>query len=384
MRVFKRRKRRKEMPEEIKKTIIKKLNIPTDKRLIFVSDMHGDLVTFKKGLEEINYSADDYLFVIGDMIVKGDPGENLKMLDFVIALSHNENVYMMSGNCDEVFRFILPEEAHKATLYYVNTRKLSVLNDILEKENFRLDTEDDVKVFKEILLTKYKKYYDFMDSLTDVIFINDKIVLVHGGIDDLNNIPEYALPMLKYDNFYNLASNKEKIMIVGHNPTRNYRLDVSCVNPIFDFKKNIFSIDGGNHVVKGGQINFVMIDNLCDMNISFHAIDHYEKYVMKDDVIYKNANGVNITFGNNEIEIVDQDLDFYLVKHVKTDTIMWVHKSFVYYDKTKNKYYSYDGTNQFISVSKGDVISVVKRGEPYSLIKKDGLIGMIDSRYIKK
>ena len=119
------------MPEEIKKTIIKKLNIPNDKRLIFVSDMHGDLVTFKKGLEEINYSADDYLFVIGDMIEKGDPGENLKMLDFVIALSHNENVYMMSGNCDEVFRFILPEEAHKATLYYVNTRKLSVLNDIL-------------------------------------------------------------------------------------------------------------------------------------------------------------------------------------------------------------------------------------------------------------
>ena len=132
------------MTELLKKTITKKINLPLDKRLIFVSDMHGDLTTFKKGLENINFSFDDYLFIIGDMIEKGDENENLKMLDYMIALSNNTNVFMMSGNCDEVFRFILPKEAHKATLYYVNERKHSILNDILIKEGIELKTEKDV------------------------------------------------------------------------------------------------------------------------------------------------------------------------------------------------------------------------------------------------
>ena len=104
--------------ERQKKTKILKLNLDTTKRMIFMSDIHGDVTTFKKALNEIKFSEDDYLFVVGDMIEKADPGDNIKMLNYMIELAKRNNVYFMAGNCDEVLRFILPPIDKKQFLYY--------------------------------------------------------------------------------------------------------------------------------------------------------------------------------------------------------------------------------------------------------------------------
>ena len=55
-----------------------------------------------------------------------------------------------------------------------------------------MDVEDFVKKVQE----RYPDLYAFMDSLDDVIIINDEIVLVHGGLDDINNSPETVNPKL--------------------------------------------------------------------------------------------------------------------------------------------------------------------------------------------
>ena len=185
-----------------KKTKIRRLNIPDDKRLIFISDVHGDVDTFKRGLEKINFSDDDYLFIIGDMYEKGDEGKNLETLNYFIELSKRDNVFPMAGNCDEVFRFILPLDARDSFLYYTLIKKHSVLNDIADEMGYTLSSDMNVKDFVDRVKTEYKYIYDFMESLDDVIFINDSIVLVHGGIDDINNIPEDSISVLKNDDFY--------------------------------------------------------------------------------------------------------------------------------------------------------------------------------------
>ena len=59
---------------------------------------------------------------------------------------------------------------------------------------------------------------------------------------------------------------------------------------------------------------------------------------------------------------------------------MGVHKSFVYYDSSK--YYCYDGSNVFLSLRKGDEISVIITGQPYTLVKYNGSIGLIETKYI--
>ena len=371
------------MIELRKKTKVKKLNLDTNKRIIFVSDIHGDLITFKEGLEDIGFCDDDYLFVIGDMYEKGDLTYNLKTARYFMELNKKNNVFCMSGNCDEVLRFILPEESHKDFLYYTLVRKRSIINDIALEMRYPLGRDMDVCDFVEKIEDRYKDLYEFMDNLDDLIIINDKIVLVHGGIDDIDNIPEYALPLLKYDNYYQLAKPQKHITIVGHYPTRNYRSDVACQNPIFDFKKRIISIDGGNHVAKGGQINFVILDSLDKMDFSYKYVDHYEKHVMNFTVSYDEPEyKINLTYGTqNEIELIDKDLDFYYVTEVKSKNSMWVQSSNVF--EENGKYYCYEGSNSFLSVIKGDVISIIKRAQPYSVIKKNGYVGLIETKYLE-
>ncbi len=372
------------MTELKKKTRVKRINLDTNKRLIFVSDIHGDVDTFKDGLKSINFSDDDYLFIIGDICEKGDFKKNLECFRYVMELSKRDNVFPMAGNCDEVLRFILPEDQKDNFLYYTVVREHSILNDIAYEMGYKLSMDMNVREFVDLVQEKYKDLYEFMDSLDDVIIINNNMVLVHGGLDDVNNIPEYALPLLKYDNFYGKSDGVELLTIVGHYPTRNYRHDISCCNPIFDFKKRIISIDGGNHIVKGGQINFVFIDSLQTMNFSYVYRDHYPKHIMKYDCDYTSpSTPVNITYGNNEIEILSTDLDFYYIRHVNSKTCMWVHTSYVYQDEKTNKYYCYDASNQFLSVRKNDEISVIRHAKPYSVIKKNGYIGLIETRYLE-
>ena len=373
------------MTELKKKTKVRRINLNRDKRLIFVSDIHGDVDTFKTGLKNINFNENDYLFIIGDICEKGDFKKNLECFRYVMELSKKCcNVFPMAGNCDEVLRFILPEDQKDNFLFYTVVREHSILNDIADEMGYKLSMDMDVREFVNLVQEKYKDLYEFMDSLDDVIIINDELVLVHAGLDDVNNIPEYSLSILKYDNFYGRSLGVEKLTIVGHYPTRNYRHDISCCNPIFDFKKKIISIDGGNHIVKGGQINFVFLESLDSMNFSYVYEDHYPKHVMKCDCDYNSpSNPVNITYGNNEIEILSTDLDFYYIRHVKSKTCMWVHTSYVYQDEKTHKFYCYDASNQFLSLRKGDTISVIRMAKPYSVIKRNGYIGLIETRYLE-
>ena len=372
------------MRELRKKTKVNNLTLDISKRIIFISDIHGDLKTMKEGLADLNFNDDDYLFIIGDIYEKGDKGTNLEIAKYVLELTKNHNnVYPMAGNCDEVLRFALPFDQASKVLWYMNRKEISILNDMAEELNMNVTNEDEVHKFVDTIQKKYKDLYDFLDSLDDIIIINNSIVLVHAGLESLNNIPEYSMAVLKYDNFQNKSRGCDKLTIVGHYPTRNYRPDVSCVNPIFDLRKKIISIDGGNHVVKGGQINFLILESIKSMKFTYKYYDHYEKYIMKCDVEYNTPDvQINITYGDNEIEILAKDLDYYFVKHVNSGLTMWVDRTFVYKDQTTGKMCCYDASNQFLSVKNGDNISVVRRANPYSIIKKNGYIGLIETKYI--
>lgn len=367
--------------ERTKKTKILRLKVDPNKRLLFMSDIHGDIRLFQEALKKVEFSSSDILFVIGDMIEKGDASDNLKMLRYVLELSKQENIYFMAGNCDEIFRFILPPLDHQKFLYYALERKKSVINDLAEEMNWPLSKEMDVDGFVSELQKRYPEFYEYTDRLNDVIFVNDQLVLVHGGILDIKNISKNAIDLLKFDRFAEISGPQPKLMIVGHYPTRNYRSETPNVDPIFDFRKRIISIDGGNNIVKGGQINVVILESLSTMKFSFQAVDHYRKYQIQEDVTYTEPlKKFNIQFGHNEVEIINKDLDFYYIRLVDTQDAMWVHNSFVYSYEGKN--YCYDGSNCFISLKKGDIISVIKIARPYSLVKFQGTIGLIETKYI--
>ena len=135
---------------------------------------------------------------------------------------------------------------------------------------YSLSETMDIMNFVEKIKIKYPQYFTFVEKLPDVIFINEGFGFGSWrGLKDISRIPPTAIEVLKYDNFLEESPIQPRLMIVGHNPTRNYCKKIASVNPIFDWQKKILSIDGGNNVVKGGQLNVVLMDNLKNKNVSF-------------------------------------------------------------------------------------------------------------------
>lgn len=46
-----------------------------------ISDIHGDYISFKKMLAQIDFSANDCLYILGDVVDKG--ADNLRLLRFI-------------------------------------------------------------------------------------------------------------------------------------------------------------------------------------------------------------------------------------------------------------------------------------------------------------
>ena len=52
-----------------------------------ISDIHGDYESFYKMLHQINFSSDDYLYILGDIVDKGQ--DNLRLLQYVRSFEVN-------------------------------------------------------------------------------------------------------------------------------------------------------------------------------------------------------------------------------------------------------------------------------------------------------
>ena len=85
---------------------VKELHPITSQRMIIISDIHGNLNTFKKLLCRTGYDLNnDHLFLLGDLMEKGP--DNLATLRFIMELAQHENVHVLMGNCDFVCKNIV-------------------------------------------------------------------------------------------------------------------------------------------------------------------------------------------------------------------------------------------------------------------------------------
>ena len=92
------------------------------KRIIVISDIHGDLSTFKKLLVKCNYDAEeDYLIILGDFLEKGT--EILDTVHYVMELSQNERVFVLKGNCDRAIEHCTTDKGIEEGLGYINRIK---------------------------------------------------------------------------------------------------------------------------------------------------------------------------------------------------------------------------------------------------------------------
>ena len=98
------------------RAIVHHAHFPPGRRIIAVSDIHGNLPFFSGLMKEISFIPDDILVLVGDMLEKGQ--HSLPLLRHLMALSKTHTIYPVCGNCDGlVLRFFETDELEEGAFF---------------------------------------------------------------------------------------------------------------------------------------------------------------------------------------------------------------------------------------------------------------------------
>ncbi len=358
---------------------LKRMDIPANRRILAVSDIHGHLSWFQKALEKANYCDDDILIIVGDMIEKGP--ENLKTLRYIMNLCKKENVVALLGNVD-AWRICMIEDLCKESVqdfydYLLRLREwygTSFFDELTQELGYLCQSPQEVLQSKENVLAQFKPEFEFLSNLPTIVETQNYI-FVHGGLRDKlpdENQKRNAFELLKYDNFMESTPHGfEKYVVVGHWPVCLYRKDLIQVNPIINREKKILSIDGGCGLKDCGQLNLLIIPEInCKIEeVSFISYDDMSIFGALTAQEEKKASA-HICWPNNKIKILEQAEEFTRILHIHSGLTLWVPKACIEDDEFCSDYSDYQ-----ISVTPGDQLSLLIETSRGSMVKKEGVLG---------
>jgi len=302
---------------------INKIFIPNGKRVICISDIHGELGLLKRLLSKVGFCNDDFLILLGDLYTKGSQCH--ETLKFCIGICNNPNVFALRGNADWKCDYLSEDEA------------------------------------------------GWLDNLPHIIDAGD-YVFVHSGLSSNYFCNPESELYLKYNNFMESASKFNKWVIVGHWPVSMY-CKILCSNPIINEQKKIISIDGGNVIKADGQLNAFIIE---DGRFSFEYVDNLPDYTVKKS--HKESGGnFSVTWLDRFVEIIEDGERLCRVKHLATGKIITVPKSQIWIDN--DKFCCCDmATDYYLPCNAGDIVSIVEEFDDRLFIKYKGVSGWLNEK----
>ncbi len=191
--------------------------------MIYVSsDWHGTpLERIKMLLDKCGFSSDDFLYVLGDVIDRGDHG--VELLKWIM---QQPNVQLILGNheimlldCDFMFEEVTEE----------NTYALSSL-DIMSLRNWKANgaapTIDGLANEPHEMRRAIVAYLKDAPLYEEVSIGDKDFVLVHaglGGYEAGKSIEEYSINDLVWTRpYYDTEYSEDFLTILGHTPTVFY------------------------------------------------------------------------------------------------------------------------------------------------------------------
>lgn len=342
-----------------------------DRRTIVVSDIHGSIDLFKQLLEKVNYTDDDRLIILGDIIDKGP--NSIELIEYVAELLKQEHVHMILGNCDCIF-----DELEEDYLYHYMTYRHTIVHEALMKLGKTLDDYTTQSEMAADLRKHFGYLHDVVRDLPLMIETED-FIFVHAGLDPHNYMNTSRYNALNMPFFYQQTHDAEKMVVVGHFPTCNFvemglmdnKIKINDVTRIID-------IDGGNQVKYSGQLNAMMITYTGDdYSIETTFVDDYpRREIIQDfEVAYQEPH--TFTYPHFEIEVFEGDEYFTQAKHVHTGIAFMVKTEFIMENEDGYRLKD-DYTDFFMDVSAGEEVAVIDDHYlGYTLIMKDGITGWV-------
>ena len=228
-----------------------------------ISDIHGRYDLYKKMLATIAFSPKDELFVLGDIIDRGEHG-----LEILQDMSMRPNVFPIMGNHEFMAEYVL---------HMLNT-EITDQNyaDRISEEGLQIMSgwimsggEVTLKAFRDLSPEDRENILEYIQEFApyDELEVGGKsFVLVHGGLPNF----EVDKPLEDYDQIdilmtvtdYTRTYYPDKYLITGHIPTCT--IDPAYSGKIYR-KHNHIAIDcGAGH---GYGLGCIRLDDLAEFYV---------------------------------------------------------------------------------------------------------------------
>lgn len=187
-----------------------------------MSDIHGQYVKYLEILKKINFSDNDELYILGDVVDRGE--DSAKLLS---DMSMRSNVFPILGNHDLTALQLLKklcveitEENHDA---HLTTELLKVI--ALWQTDGGKATLDSFKALPPDERDYLLEYMEEFSPYEDLTVGEKRFILVHGGIPyEKRNVPlseQSVLELITERPDYSKRYYNNAYLVTGHTPTVN-------------------------------------------------------------------------------------------------------------------------------------------------------------------
>lgn len=355
---------------------VQRLSPDAQRRIIAVSDIHGNLAYFRGLLEKVRFSRDDILIICGDFLEKG--AESLNTLRYIMELSRGFEVHTLLGNCDSWHKLVdirgYGDNPHIRA--YVARgepgRRKGLVAQMCDEIGFERRFDMDMEALSRELGANFAREFSFLRPLPHIID-TEKCTFVHGGLTKAPLTEQRAGRCMKNDFFMRQGLKFDKWIIAGHTPVVLYGGDIVCANPIIDEESRIISIDGGCVLKDDGQLNALVIEP-GGAGFSCVAYDHFpvERVKTAQAASEKSA---YFRWGDNVVRVLERGEEFSRCRHERSGYEMDILTKYLRGDGEICR--CNDCTDYVLPLAVGDEISVVERTSRGLLAKHKGVSGWV-------
>lgn len=340
------------------------------RRILAVSDIHGNLPFFRGLLEQVRFSQEDILVLVGDILEKGR--DSLALLRYVMELCRTHTVYPLCGNCDGlVLRFFLTDQLDGPFFSsYLPAHPESTLRQLADEMGFA-DWQD-LPALRAALRTRYPEIQAWLEEMPTILE-TEHLVFVHGGVPSLEHMEELdPWKCMKNDDFLGQGHSFSKYVVVGHWPVTLYNPKIPSAAPLIDHERKIISIDGGCVLKVDGQLNALIIPEEGSSHFGWEAYDGLPT-VTALDAQEPSPDSVNIRWGRSLLELLQPGEELSLCRHLESGRQVWILNR--YLRQGPQGLWCEDSTDYRLPVASGDTLSLVARTKSGFLCKKAGVTG---------
>jgi serine/threonine protein phosphatase 1 len=192
-----------------------------------MSDIHGCYDLYMKMLEKIEFTDDDTLYILGDVVDRGP-----KPMEVLLDMSMRANVILIFGNHDyiayKILKQLLLELTEENIKKHFGSDLENFYRDLVEWEN--IGGSPTIKGFGQLKLNERESIIEYLsefnNNLYETLTVNDrKYILAHIGLpdkmtkDNLNDFDavDFLGPDINID--YKREYFSDIFLVTGHIPT---------------------------------------------------------------------------------------------------------------------------------------------------------------------